>query len=106
MSPQRDEVERLCAEYAWSPDEQLKARIVAEHQWLVAVCARQMQRRKEPMEDLLQVANIGLLQALERFDPSLGVTFRTFASATVLGVLRRHYRTTWRMWVPRHVQEL
>jgi RNA polymerase sigma-B factor len=65
-----------------------------------------MRRRAEPLEDLVQVANIGLLEALDRFDPSFGVTFRTFASATVTGVLRRHYRNSWRLRVPRGLQEL
>lgn len=102
----RNELERACIRYAETRDRALRDQIVEGHQWLVIVCARQMQRRREPMDDLIQIGNIGLLQALERFDPSFGVTFRTFASATILGVLRRHYRTTWRLKVPRRIQEL
>jgi RNA polymerase sigma-B factor len=65
-----------------------------------------MQRSGESLDDLVQVANIGLLHALEHFDPSFGVKFRTYASATMSGVLRRHYRTTWRVRVPRRLQEM
>ena len=102
----RDDVEGICVEYAQTRDARLKDEIVESHQWLVLVCARQMQRRREPIEDLVQVGNVGLLQALERFDPTFGVSFRTYASATILGVLRRHYRSTWRLKVPRRIQEL
>lgn len=102
----REDVEALCVQYAHSRDGRLKDDIVEGHQWLVLVCARQMQRRREPIEDLIQVGNVGLLQALERFDPTFGVSFRTYAWATIQGVLRRHYRSTWRLKVPRRIQEL
>ena len=103
---ERERVERLCLEYASTRDPQLRVEIVEAHQWLVALCAHQLRRRREALDDLMQVANVGLLQAIDRFDPSFGVTFRTFASATIGGVLRRHYRTVWRLRVPRRVQEL
>lgn len=93
-------------EYAAQRDARLRVEIIEAYQWLAVLCAQQMRRRAEPLEDLVQVANVGLLEALERFDPSFGVTFRTFASATVTGVLRRHYRNAWRLRVPRGLQEL
>jgi RNA polymerase sigma-B factor len=100
------EVERQVIEYARSGDPALRAELVVAHQWLVMTCVRRMRRRREPIEDLVQVCNVGLLEALDRFDPSFGVTFRTYASATLYGVLRHHYRTTWRVRMPRAVQEL
>jgi RNA polymerase sigma-B factor len=61
----------------------------------------------EPMEDLQQIAAIGLLNALDRFDPARGSTFTSFAVPTILGELRRHFRDhTWALRVPRHLQEL
>jgi RNA polymerase sigma-B factor len=61
----------------------------------------------EPMEDLQQVAAIGLLNAIDRFDPDRGTTFASFAIPTILGELRRHFRDrTWAMRVPRGQQEL
>ncbi len=99
-------VDEWCREYATTRDPALRALIVERHLWLVHVCARQLRRRAEPLDDLLQVAQIGLLHAVDRFDPGFGVAFRTFASATILGELRRHYRGTWRVRVPRRLQEL
>jgi len=98
-------VDGWCAEYASSRDPALRDRIVAAHQWLVWLCARKMQRRHEPIDDLVQIANIGLLKSLDRFDPTFGVSFHTYASSTILGELRRHYRTTWQVHMPRTLQE-
>src|SRR6476469_3249336 len=62
-------VDGWCAEYASSRDPARRDRIIAAHQWLVWLCARKMQRRHEPIDDLVQIANIGLLKSLDRFDP-------------------------------------
>jgi|SRR3954453_5780726 len=102
----QDSPNSMCIEYATTRDPELRRAIIEGHQWLVEVCARQMIRRGEQFEDLVQVGNIGLIQAVDRFDPSFGVTFRTYASASIEGVLRRHYRSVWRVHVPRRVQEL
>ena len=61
----------------------------------------------EPMEDLEQIAALGLLNAIDRFDPDRGTTFTSFAVPTILGELRRHFRDhTWALRVPRAAQEL
>jgi RNA polymerase sigma-B factor len=61
----------------------------------------------EPQEDLEQVAAIGLLNAIDRFDPERGTSFTSFAVPTILGELRRHFRdSTWALRVPRVLQEL
>jgi RNA polymerase sigma-B factor len=61
----------------------------------------------EPREDLEQIAAIGLLNAIDRFDPDRGTTFISFAVPTILGELRRHFRDrTWALRVPRGLQEL
>jgi RNA polymerase sigma-B factor len=61
----------------------------------------------EPIEDLEQVASIGLLNAIDRFDPERGTAFTSFAVPTILGELRRHFRDrTWALRVPRELQEL
>jgi RNA polymerase sigma-B factor len=98
-------LERWCCEYSESRDQRLRGRIVEHHDWLVRICARQMTRRGESFNDLVQVGCVGLLKAIDRFDPAFGVQFRTFASATINGELRRHYRGAWRMKVARPLQE-
>lgn len=68
--------------------------------------ARRYDRSSEPFEDLLQVASLGLLKALDRFDPGLGHPFASFAVPTILGEMRRHFRDAgWSVHVPRGSQE-
>jgi RNA polymerase sigma-B factor len=68
--------------------------------------ARRYDRSSEPFEDLLQVASLGLLKALDRFDPTLGHPFASFAVPTILGEMRRHFRDAgWSVHVPRGSQE-
>ena len=74
---------------------------------LAEYLARRFSNRGEPIEDLIQVALLGLLKAVERFDPSRGLEFSTFATPTIVGELKRHFRDKgWAVRVPRRVQEL
>jgi len=60
----------------------------------------------EPVDDLIQVASLGLLGAIRRFEPGYGISFRAFAIPTILGELKRHFRDTgWAVHVPRGAQE-
>jgi RNA polymerase sigma-B factor len=69
--------------------------------------AARYRHTSEPFDDLLQVASIGLLKAIERYDPERGTAFSSFAVPTILGELRRHLRDhTWSIHVPRDLQEL
>lgn len=74
---------------------------------LVRAVARRYARRGEPLDDLVQVGSIGLLKALDRFDPDRGVPFRGFAVPTISGEIRRHFRDAgWMVRPPRDLQEL
>ncbi len=95
---------------ASSSDEQRAAArdaLVETHLPLVRHLARRYAERGEPMEDVIQAGTIGLIQAVDRFEPDRGVAFSTYAVPTVVGAIRRHFRdATWSMKVPRRVQEL
>jgi RNA polymerase sigma-70 factor (sigma-B/F/G subfamily) len=69
--------------------------------------ARRYRDRGEPMEDLAQVATVGLVKAIDGYDPAHGAEFTAFATPTILGEIRRHFRDKgWRIRVPRRLQEL
>jgi RNA polymerase sigma-B factor len=81
--------------------------LIEEHRWLAVHCARRFAHKGEPLDDLVQVAMVGILKAVDRFDPDYGVVFSTFAVPTVVGELRRHVRDkTWSIHVPRRAKEL
>ncbi len=89
------------------PDRSLRNRLIEDHRWLAEVCARRLSRRGEPLDDLIQVALLGLVKAVDRFDPDFAVPFRAYASKTMRGELRRHYRDhTWALKVPRRMKDL
>ena len=69
--------------------------------------ARRYRYTAEPIDDLEQVASVGLLRAIDRFDPTRGTAFSSFAVPTILGELRRYFRDrTWALHVPRQLQDL
>ena len=93
--------------YATSRDTRLRDEIAAHTSWIALRSARRFWDRGEPFDDLTQVAQIGLLKAIERFDPTVGVHFGAFATPTILGELRRHFRDyTWSVHVPRRAKDL
>jgi RNA polymerase sigma-B factor len=74
---------------------------------LAAYLARRFANRGQPLDDLIQVASLGLLKAVERFDPSLLVEFSTYATTTIVGELKRYLRDRgWAVRAPRRMQEL
>ena len=101
------EADRLFREYFVTRDPALRERLVNAHIGLAASLAQRFGSRAESADDLHQAALLGLLHAIDRFDPTRGVQFTTFAWATISGELKRHFRDrTWGVRVPRRVQEL
>ncbi len=92
--------------FARLPDPEARDELAALYQPLAEYLARRFYGRGEPLEDLIQVANIGLIKAIDRFDTERGVKFSTYATATVVGELKRHFRDKgWALRVPRRLQE-
>lgn len=88
-------------------DRDLRNELIEEHRWLAVHCAQRFAHKGEPLDDLVQVAMLGVLKAVERFDPHYGVVFSTFAVPTIVGEIRRHFRdTTWAVHVPRRLKDL
>src|SRR3954454_1943344 len=110
MSLTAEEREKLRAkfvEYRETGERRLRNELIEAHRSLASHLARRFANRGEPFDDLLQVAYLGMLKAVERFDPDRGLEFSTFATATVEGELKRHFRDrTWSIRVPRRPQEL
>ena len=89
------------------PDSGAREALAQEYLPFAEHLARRFAGRGEPVEDLVQVACVGLLHAIDRFDPDREVRFSTFAAATIVGELKRHFRDKgWAVRVPRRVQEL
>ena len=105
--PSRDELRAQFEDYSRTRNRRTRNELIEAHRPLATHLARRYANRGEPLDDLVQVASVGLLKAVERFDPERGLEFSTFATATVEGELKRHFRDkTWSVRVPRRSQEL
>jgi RNA polymerase sigma-B factor len=103
--PGTSEEQRLFARHQQG-DRLAREELVRRFIPLARSLARRYDRSSEPFEDLLQVASLGLLKALDRFDPEMGHPFASFAVPTILGEMRRHFRDAgWSVHVPRGSQE-
>src|SRR5271167_2521761 len=81
--------------------------LVTSHLGLAHQLARRFANRGEGHDDLVQVASLALVKAAERFDPERGIMFSTFAAASIIGELKRHFRDRgWAIRAPRRLQEL
>ena len=109
--PSREELRALHRSYRDSTDpaerDRIREQLVNAYHDFVYFLARKFQNRGEPLDDIVQVGYLGLIKAIERFDPDLGFEFTTFATLTVAGEIKRHFRdkgTAIRF--PRRLQEL
>jgi RNA polymerase sigma-B factor len=93
--------------FALNRDPHLRDQIVEATMWIATRSARRFADRGEPFDDLVQVARLGLIKAVDRFDPAHGVHFGAYATPTILGELRRHFRDhTWSVHVSRRAKDL
>jgi RNA polymerase sigma-B factor len=103
----RTDVNALIARWQADGDEPAREALFDRFLPLARRLARRYRTPHEPFEDLMQVASVGLLGAIDRFDPSRGTSFASFAIPTILGELKKHFRSTgWAAHVPRGQQEM
>ncbi|WP_417118468.1 SigB/SigF/SigG family RNA polymerase sigma factor [Olsenella phocaeensis] len=97
----------LFRRYKEEGDEEAREQLIESHLNLVRFLASKFKNRGEPLDDLIQVGSIGLIKAIDRFDPERGLEFTTFATPTITGEIKRHFRDKgWSVRVPRRLQEL
>jgi RNA polymerase sigma-B factor len=103
----RAEVNALITDWQRDGDGAARDALFERFQPLARRLARRYRTPHEPFEDLMQVASVGLLGAIDRFDPSRGSSFASFAIPTILGELKKYFRSTgWAAHVPRGQQEM
>jgi RNA polymerase sigma-B factor len=106
-TPARTDAAVLFNHWQRDGDRAAREEIFQRFQPLARKLASRYVNAQEPLEDLVQVAYVGLLGAIDRFDPDRGLAFSSFAVPTVLGELKRHFRDTgWAVHVPRGAQEM
>lgn len=105
--PDKARTRRLLTRYHKQGDQRARELVIQEQLPLVEFLARKFAGRGEPVEDLVQVASVGLIKAVDRFDVDRNIEFSTYATPNILGEIKRYFRDKgWAMRVPRGLQEL
>ncbi len=103
----KDRTRKLFAQYKETNDPEVRDQLIVSHLNLVRFLASKFKNRGEPLDDLIQVGTIGLIKAIDRFEPDRGLEFTTYATPTIMGEIKRHFRDKgWSVRVPRRLQEL
>ena len=103
----KDRTRELFRAYKESGDPEIRDQLIMSHLNLVRFLASKFKNRGETIDDLIQVGTIGLIKAIDRFDVDRGLEFTTYATPTILGEIKRHFRDKgWSVRVPRRLQEL
>jgi RNA polymerase sigma-B factor len=105
--PDKARTRRLLVRYHKHGDQRARKQVIQEQMPLSEFLARKFAGRGEPLDDLMQVASVGLIKAVDRFDVDRNIEFSTYATPNILGEIKRYFRDKgWSMRVPRGLQEL
>ena len=103
----KERTRELFRRYKEEGDEDAREQLIVSHLNLVRFISSKFKNRGEPLDDLVQVGTVGLIKAIDRFDPERGLEFTTYATPTIMGEIKRHFRDKgWSVRVPRRLQEL
>lgn len=103
----REEHTRLFKEYKETKDKAIRDKLIEDNLYIAEILAKKYANKGIDYDDIFQVASIGLIYAVDRFDVDRGYQFSSFATPTIIGEIKRHFRDKgWTIRVPRRIQEL
>lgn len=103
----KEAINKKFEEFAKTRDKKLRDELIEEHMYIVDILSNKYVGKGIEKDDLYQVASLGLINAVDRFDPSKGFAFSSFATPTIMGELKRYFRDKgWVIRVPRRIQNL
>ena len=103
----KEDVKQLFIEYEKTRDRELRDLLIENYLYIPKILSRKYGHKSGDNEDIFQVACLGLMYAVERFDVSRGYEFDTFATPTIIGEIKRYYRDReWLIRIPRKIQDL
>lgn len=103
----KQEIKQLFREYKETGDKELREILIEEHLYIAEILAKKYLNRGIDYDDIFQVASIGLIYAIDRYDVDKGFEFSSFATPTIVGEIKKYFRDkVWTLRVPRRVQEL
>lgn len=103
----KEEQTRLFKEYKETKDKAIRDKLIEDNLYIAEILAKKYANKGIDYDDIFQVASIGLIYAVDRFDVDRGYQFSSFATPTIIGEIKRHFRDKgWTIRVPRRIQEL
>ena len=103
----KDQVSELFIELSESRDPDVRKRLIEAHEHMISFFVNRFASNSDISDDIAQVATVGLINAVDRFDPERNVEFSTFATITIMGEIKRFFRDkTWSIKVPRRIKDL
>jgi len=104
---ERQEIQELFEKYRETNDKKYRDELIERHLYIAEILAKKYTNRGIEYDDIFQVASMGLIYAVDRFDVSKGFQFSSFATPTIIGEIKKHFRDKgWTIRVPRRIQEL
>ncbi len=103
----KEEIQKLFKEYDKTKDKAIRDILIEEHLYIAEILSKKYANKGIEYDDIFQVASIGLIYSIDRYDTSKGFEFSSFATPTIIGEIKKYFRDKgWTIRVPRRIQEL